>query len=130
MSIDIQWILDDALLAEACAQWCQLSYVALDTEFMRVDTFYPLAGLVQVGDGQRAWLIDPLTIKDWQPFAQLLEDRQVMKVLHACSEDLEVLQRLTGSLPQPLFDTQLAAAYLNLGFSMGYSRLEIGRAHV
>ena len=46
----------------------------------------------------------------------------VVKVLHACSEDLEVL-RLTGKLPQPLFDTQLAAGYLNLGFSMGYSRL-------
>jgi len=44
-------------------------------------------------------------------------------VVHACSEDLEVLLRLTGSLPAPLFDTQLAAAYLNLGFSMGYSRL-------
>jgi ribonuclease D len=47
----------------------------------------------------------------------------VVKVLHACSEDLEVLLRLTGKLPQPLFDTQLAAGYLNLGFSMGYSRL-------
>ncbi len=44
-------------------------------------------------------------------------------MLHACSEDLEVLLRLTGKLPQPLFDTQLAAGYLNLGFSMGYSRL-------
>jgi ribonuclease D len=47
----------------------------------------------------------------------------VVKVLHACSEDLEVFLRLTGSLPAPLFDTQLAAGYLNLGFSMGYSRL-------
>ncbi len=47
----------------------------------------------------------------------------MVKVLHACSEDLEVLLRLTGKLPQPLFDTQLAAGYLNLGFSMGYSRL-------
>lgn len=44
-------------------------------------------------------------------------------MLHACSEDLEVLLRLTGKLPQPLFDTQLAAGYLNIGFSMGYSRL-------
>mgnify|MGYP002040272236 FL=1 len=44
-------------------------------------------------------------------------------MLHACSEDLEVFLRLTGSLPAPLFDSQLAAGYLNLGFSMGYSRL-------
>lgn len=123
MSIDIQWILEDSQLADLCAQWRRQPFVAIDTEFMRVDTFYPIAGLVQVGDGEHAWLIDPLRIKDWRAFAELLEDPAVMKVLHACGEDLEVLQRLTGTLPEPLFDTQLAAAYLNYGFSMGYSRL-------
>jgi ribonuclease D len=95
----------------------------VDTEFMRVDTFYPIAALLQVGDGRCAYLIDPLQITDWAAFAGLLEDQAVVKVLHACSEDLEVLWRLTDSLPTPLFDTQLAAAYLNIGFSMGYSRL-------
>lgn len=123
MAIDIHWIRDDVSLAQHCAAWQQLPFVALDTEFMRVDTFYPIAGLLQVGDGERAYLIDPLLIRDWQPFAALLENPALLKVLHACSEDLEVLLRLTGSLPAPLFDTQLAAAYLNLGFSMGYSRL-------
>src|SRR5690606_36097974 len=123
VAIDIQWILDDASLARHCAEWRRLPFVALDTEFMRVDTFYPIAGLLQVGDGQRAYLIDPLEVKDWAPFAELLEDRAVTKVLHSCSEDLEVFLRLTGALPAPLFDTQLAAGYLNIGFSMGYSRL-------
>ena len=123
MAIDIHWILDDASLARHCAEWQALPYVALDTEFIRVDTFYPIAGLIQIGDGARAYLIDPLVINQWQPLAQLLENPAVIKVVHACSEDLEVLLRLTGSLPAPLFDTQLAAAYLNLGFSMGYSRL-------
>ena len=123
MAIEIHWIRDNDSLDQHCAQWQQLPFVALDTEFMRVDTFYPIAGLIQVGDGARAYLIDPLTITHWQPLAALLENPAVVKVVHACSEDLEVLQRLTGSLPAPLFDTQLAAAYLNLGFSMGYSRL-------
>ena len=123
VAIDIHWIRDDASLAEHCAHWQSLPYVALDTEFMRVDTFYPIAGLLQIGDGASAFLIDPLSITQWQPLTQLLENPAVIKVLHACSEDLEVLLRLTGSLPAPLFDTQLAAAYLNLGFSMGYSRL-------
>lgn len=123
MSIDIHWIRDNDSLARHCALWQSLPFVALDTEFMRVDTFYPIAGLIQIGDGQSAFLIDPLTVTQWQPFAQLLENPAVTKVLHACSEDLEVLLRLTGSLPAPLFDTQLAAGYLNLGFSMGYSRL-------
>ncbi len=123
MTIDIQWIADDASLAQHCASWRSLPFVAVDTEFMRVDTFYPIAGLLQVSEGQRAYLIDPLLIGDWTPFAELLQDPAVVKVLHACSEDLEVFLRLTGSLPSPLFDTQLAAGYLNLGFSMGYSRL-------
>ena len=123
MTIDIQWIADDASLAQHCASWRSLPFVAVDTEFMRVDTFYPIAGLLQVSEGQRAYLIDPLLIGDWTPFAELLRDPAVVKVLHACSEDLEVFLRLTGSLPSPLFDTQLAAGYLNLGFSMGYSRL-------
>ncbi|AAY90778.1 ribonuclease D [Pseudomonas protegens] len=123
MAIDIHWIRDNDSLGQLCAQWQQLPFVALDTEFMRVDTFYPIAALLQIGDGQRAYLIDPLTIDNWQPLAALLENPAVVKVVHACSEDLEVLLRLTGSLPAPLFDTQLAAAYLNLGFSMGYSRL-------
>lgn len=123
MSIEIHWIRDDASLALHCADWQRLPYVALDTEFMRVDTFYPIAGLLQVCDGARVFLIDPLPIQDWRPFAAVLENPALVKVLHACSEDLEVLLRLTGSLPAPLFDTQLAAAYLNLGFSMGYSRL-------
>lgn len=123
MAIDIHWIRDDDSLARHCAQWQTLPFVALDTEFMRVDTFYPIAALLQIGDGASAWLIDPLLIKNWQPLSALLENPAVVKVVHACSEDLEVLLRLTGSLPAPLFDTQLAAAYLNLGFSMGYSRL-------
>ncbi|MBA1208550.1 ribonuclease D [Pseudomonas fulva] len=123
MAIEIHWIRDDLSLGEHCRDWRQLPFVAVDTEFMRVDTFYPKAGLIQIGDGKCAFLIDPLLIGNWQPLAELIEDRNVVKVLHACSEDLEVLLRLTGKLPQPLFDTQLAAGYLNLGFSMGYSRL-------
>lgn len=123
MQIDIRWIRDNASLAQHCTAWRQLPFVAVDTEFMRVDTFYPIAGLIQVGDGEQAFLIDPLQVSDWAPFAALLEDPAVVKVLHACGEDLEVFQYLTGSLPAPLFDTQLAAGYLNLGFSMGYSRL-------
>lgn len=123
MANDIHWIFDDAGLAEHCAAWQALPFVALDTEFMRVDTFYPIAGLLQVSGGDGAYLIDPLRISDWRPFAALLEAPNVVKVLHSCSEDLEVFLRLSGSLPAPLFDTQLAAGYLNLGFSMGYSRL-------
>ena len=120
---DIRWILDDATLAAQCAHWRACSFVTLDTEFMRVDTFHAIAALVQVGDGTTVWLVDPLNIHNWQPFAELLDDPAVVKVLHSCSEDLEVFARLTGTRPLPVFDTQLAAGFLGIGFSMGYSRL-------
>lgn len=123
VTMDIHWICDDAALQQVCSNWQQRPFIAMDTEFMRVDTFYPEVGLIQVSDGQKVWLIDPLRITNWQALGDLLTTPSVVKVLHACSEDLEVFLRLTGQLPQPLFDTQLAAAYLNLGFSMGYSRL-------
>lgn len=123
MAIDIHWITDDAALALHCDDWLRLPFLALDTEFVRVDTFYPQAGLLQVCAAGRVYLIDPLLIHNWSPLAEVLRAPTLVKVLHACSEDLEVLARLTGSLPAPLFDTQLAAGYLNLGFSMGYSRL-------
>lgn len=113
----------DAVLADWCKQWLQLPFVAVDTEFVRTETFYPIAGLIQIGDGERTYMIDPLTITDWSPLVALLESPDVVKVLHACSEDLEVFQHLCGALPAPLFDTQLAAAFLGMDFSMGYSRL-------
>lgn len=123
MTDAINWIIDDQSLREHCQQWHSLPYLVLDTEFVRVDTFYAEAGLIQIGAAQQVYLLDPLRLSDWSPLARLLEDSQVVKVLHACGEDLEVLKRLTGALPKPLFDSQLAAAYLNLGFSLGYSKL-------
>ncbi|MGB3597638.1 ribonuclease D [Pseudomonas neustonica] len=113
----------NAELATWCAHWLTLPYVAVDTEFVRTETFYPIAGLIQIGDGERAYLIDPLAITDWAPLVELLQAPDVVKVLHACSEDLEVFSRLCGVHPLPLFDTQLAAAFLGMDFSMGYSRL-------
>lgn len=117
------WIDQDALLADLCHRWRQQAAIAVDTEFMRTDTFYPIAGLIQIGDGKGCYLIDPLAISDFEPLRQLLLDPSVTKVLHACSEDLEVFQRLLGLVPAPLFDTQIAAAFAGYGFSLGYAGL-------
>lgn len=114
---------NNADLAQWCERWLELPYVAVDTEFERTETFFPIAGLIQIGDGQAAYLIDPLAITDWSPLVALLQSPTVIKVLHACSEDLDVFMKLCGVAPAPLFDTQLAAAYLGMDFSMGYSRL-------
>lgn len=123
INTDPIWVADDAQLAELCQRWRAQAAVAIDTEFERTSTFYPLAALFQVGDGQGCYLIDPLAMGDMTPFADLLADPAVTKVLHACSEDLEVFQRFLGVIPAPLFDTQVAAAFTDAGYSLGYARL-------
>lgn len=117
------WIDQDDQLAELCAVWRKQAAIAVDTEFMRSDTFYPIAGLLQIGDGKGCYLIDPLAIKNIAPLRELMLDIAVTKVLHSCSEDLEVFQRWLDVVPSPLFDTQVAAAFAGLGFSLGYSGL-------
>ncbi len=110
-------------LEQFCQQWSQAEFLTLDTEFIRTDTFYPIGALIQVSDGKGCFLIDPLAIEDFSAFKQILIDDKIIKVLHSCSEDLEVFDRLLGVLPQPLIDTQIAAGLDGLGFSMGYQRL-------
>lgn len=123
ISTEPVWVESAEQLNELCQRWQQQTAVAIDTEFMRTSTFYPIAALFQVSDGEGCYLIDPLTIDDFSGFKALLENRSVVKVLHACSEDLEVFQTFLGVLPSPLFDTQWAAACAGYDFSMGYARL-------
>lgn len=120
---DFHWVTTSQQLQQQCEQWLTEPFVVLDTEFVRVDTYYPQTGLIQLATATDNYLLDPLQIGDWSPFARLLESPAVVKVVHACGEDLEVFQSLTGALPQPLYDTQLAAGYAGLGFSWGYARL-------
>jgi ribonuclease D len=96
--------------------------IALDTEFMRVDTFYPRLALIQIGDGDTEYLIDPLTITDFSPLIPLLVNEFPCKYLHACSEDIEVLNRLAGAMPKGIRDTQIAAAFLGQGLQVGYQK--------
>jgi len=119
----IKWINTSQQLEKLCQYWLQQEFIALDTEFVRERTYYPLQGLLQVSCGDTAWLLDPLAIDNWSCFAEVLKAPRTTKVLHACGEDLEVLQLLCGAMPEPLFDSQLAAAYAGLGFSWGYARL-------
>ena len=117
------WISSEEELNRYCEQWRTLPLIALDTEFQRVETFYPIAGLIQVADDQQCYLIDPLEISDFSALARLFEDRSVIKLMHAATEDLELFLKEIGVLPEPVFDTQIGAALLNWGFSMGLQRM-------
>jgi ribonuclease D len=93
-------ITDNAALSELAHALTRCDSIAVDTEFMRVDTFYPILGLLQIGDGQHEYLIDPLRVTDLSPLIPLLVSEFPRKVLHACSEDIEVLTRLAGAQPK------------------------------
>ena len=77
-------------LHQICQRYTQASVLAIDTEFVRTRTLYPKLGLIQINDGKTLALIDPVALTDLSPFWQLLENPSIQKILHACSEDLEV----------------------------------------
>ena len=116
-------ITDNTALLEICNLAQQQSAVALDTEFMRVSTYFPKLGLIQLYDSERVSLIDPLAITDFSPFVALLSNPKVLKILHSCSEDLLVFLQKFDQLPRPMIDTQIMARFLGLGTSAGLAKL-------
>ncbi len=121
---EIVWVETNEHLDEVCELWQQnTNMLAVDTEFMRSRTYYPIAGLIQVSDGQKNYLIDPTKINDYYPLTELFEDENILFVLHSCSEDLEVFQHTFNCLPKKLIDTQVAAAIAGYAFSLGYANL-------
>lgn len=116
-----KWISSSDELDRAVAGWADI--IGLDTEFIRTDTFYPMAGLYQIASGNDVYLLDPLGIEEWSAFVDYLEDPHKTKVMHACQEDLELLNHHLGARPVSLFDTQFANAYLSRDFSLSYARL-------
>jgi ribonuclease D len=97
--------------------------LALDTEFMRERTYHPQLCLVQIGTESDCYLFDPLVGLDLAPLHDLLADRSKLKILHAARQDLEVMLLSGGTVPGPLFDTQVAAAFLGFPPQVGYAEL-------
>lgn len=118
-----QWISTSQQLAEICSYARKQPVVALDTEFIRTRTFYSKLGLIQLYDGVNVCLIDPLNIDDFSPFIALLADQKVLKVFHACSEDLDLFFHTFNQLPTPMLDTQIMAAFVGTGISLGFAKL-------
>jgi ribonuclease D len=99
-------------------------FVAVDTEFMRENTYWPDLCLIQIASDEEAAAIDPKADIDLSPLLSLLvENEEVLKVFHAGGQDLEIIYNLTEKVPHPLFDTQIAAMALGHGEQVGYSNL-------
>jgi len=114
-------IATDAALADLCRTLEGCAWIAIDTEFLRERTYYARLCLIQIGAPGIVACVDPLALEQLEPLHALLENPRLRKVLHAARQDIEVFNDLRGIVPAPLFDTQIAAAYLGYDDQVGYA---------
>ena len=122
-------------LCKLCEQFKGSLWLAVDTEFERTRTYYPELCLIQVANADVAAIIDPIAITNLDPFFEVLYDESITKVFHSVHQDLEIFFNLKGSVPTPIFDTQIAAPLLGYAEQIGYAKLihqllgiELGKA--
>ncbi len=117
-------ILTTEQLKDAVVKLSANDFVAVDTEFIRETTFWPELCLVQMATPSYSCLVDPLSGDlDLAPFFELMANERVTKVFHAARQDLEIVHKLGGLIPSPLFDSQVAAMVCGFGDSISYDQL-------
>ena len=117
-------ITETTALAAFCERAATFPFLTVDTEFIREKTYWPVLCLVQVGTPNEAVAIDTLAEGiDLTPLFDILANEQVLKVFHAARQDVEIFVHLSGNVPTPIFDTQIAAMVCGYGDSVGYERL-------
>ena len=111
-------------LAGVCQRLAQHPFVTVDTEFLRETTFWPKLCVLQLASDDDAVVVDALAPGiDLAPFLALMDDPNVVKVFHAARQDLEIIWKMAGRVPVPLFDTQVAAMVCGFGDQVSYSEL-------
>ncbi|HJU20111.1 MAG TPA: ribonuclease D [Stellaceae bacterium] len=120
----MQLITDTEALARFCTRQKGAGFVAVDTEFVRERTYWPILCLAQVAGPEEAAAIDALAPGiDLAPLFALMADDTILKVFHAARQDVEIFFNLTGGVPAPLFDTQIAAMVCGFGDAASYETL-------
>ncbi|MBU6419961.1 MAG: ribonuclease D [Proteobacteria bacterium] len=120
----IEFIATAEALAALCARLEGEAFVTVDTEFMREKTYYPELCLVQIAGANDVAVVDALAPgMDLSPLGTLLAKPEVVKVFHACRQDVEIFLLLFDAVPTPLFDTQVAAMVAGFGDQVGYDSL-------
>lgn len=117
-------VTDTKTLSQECKRLASADFIAVDTEFMRESTFWPQLCLIQMASHDAEVLVDTQASDlDLSPFFELMVDESVLKVFHAARQDIEIIHHLSGSVPYPVFDSQLAAMVCGFGESASYSVL-------
>ncbi len=125
-----QYIDTHKALTHFCNQLANEPWIAIDTEFMRETTYYPILCLIQIGTNEVCACIDPLKIDNIEPLLELIYRPEITKVLHASRQDLEIFFNMRGTLPENIFDTQIAAPLLGYQDQIGYAKLVEGLLNI
>ena len=111
-------------LKEACKKLNKAKFITIDTEFIREKTYWSQLCLIQVCSGESEFIIDPLEEDiDLKPFIKILNKKSILKVFHSGRQDIEIFFKISGKIPSPIFDTQIAAMVCGFGDSVGYEKL-------
>ncbi len=111
-------------LKDFCETLNQKEFITVDLEFLREKTYYAKLCLIQVGSKGECAIIDPLAPDiDLSPFFAILQNPDIIKVFHSGRQDIEILYKLSGTIPDPVFDTQIAAMVCGFGESVSYETL-------
>ena len=117
-------ITETSKLIDACERFSRDSFLAIDTEFMRERTYYPQLCLIQIAGKDEAVTVDALATKiNLNPILDLMANHKIIKVFHACRQDMEIFFNLNRRIPFPVFDTQIGAMVCGYGESVGYDKL-------
>ncbi len=127
---DFIYIDTPAALEDLCQTLRKYPWMALDTEFIREKTYNPKLCLLQVANPDVVACVDPLALPDLGSLLELLTSPDIVKVLHAARQDLEIFHGLCSQAPAPVFDTQVAATLLGYGDQIGYAALVAGELGV
>ncbi|SJM94191.1 ribonuclease D [Crenothrix polyspora] len=119
----IQYIDSAEQLPLLCEQIKQAAWLALDTEFLREKTYYPKFCLLQIATPEWVVCVDPIALPQLETLFDAIYDPNIIKVFHSCRQDLEIFHQITGKLPSPVFDTQVAAPLLGFQDNPGYAML-------
>ncbi len=120
----MQIITTTAALDKLCSDLSSDKFITVDTEFMRERTYWAKLCLIQIAGAEHEAIIDPQADGiDLESFYQLMANEAVIKVFHAARQDVEIIHHLSGVIPKPLFDTQIAAMVCGFGDQIGYEPL-------
>ncbi|MDD2722717.1 MAG: ribonuclease D [Methylovulum sp.] len=119
----INYINTPEKLTALCALIRETTWLALDTEFLREKTYYPQFCLLQIATPDWVACVDPIALPDLTGLFEAIYHPAIVKVFHSCRQDLEIFYQVTGKLPSPIFDTQIAAPLLGFQDNPGYAML-------